>query len=386
MQKTGKLELTWVGKYDEKIVEPRILVEDKSKSYGDPASENMLIHGDNLIALQALQQDYAGKVKCIYIDPPYNTGRAFEHYDDGTEHSIWLSLMRQRLILLRNLLAEDGSIYVNIDFNECHYLKVLMDEVFGRACFQREIIWRIGWLSGFKTAANNYIRNHDTILYYTKNPDGFYFNKENAYNTIKDFQERFNPQAKKEIMKHLTSLGVHNKEAKEFFDFISTVGLPERYPLEDTWNCSIYDKLNSIAVVSFSGEKVSKMLGTDEFKGQKAEALIRRILSVSTRPGDLVLDSFLGTGTTAAVAQKMKRRWIGIEIGNQAYDLAKPRIDKVVDGFDQSGITKLEGWLGGGGYHFYELAPSLLIKNDKLPVYQVNPEYTFEIEAEEGET
>ena len=123
MQKQGKLELTWVGKYEKKKIEPRILVEDKSKSYGDPNNENMLIHGDNLIALQALQQDFAGKVKCVYIDPPYNTGSAFEHYDDGTEHSMWLSFMKQRLELLRNLLTEDGSIYINIDFNECHYLK-----------------------------------------------------------------------------------------------------------------------------------------------------------------------------------------------------------------------------------------------------------------------
>ena len=382
MQKRGKLELTWVGKYDEKKIEPRILVEDKSKSYGDPNSENMLIHGDNLIALQALQQDYAGKIKCIYIDPPYNTGSAFEHYDDGTEHSIWLSLMKHRLELLRNLLTEDGSIYINIDFNECHYLKVLMDEVFGRDCFQREIIWRIGWLSGFKTAANNYIRNHDTILYYTKNPDGFYFDKEKAYNTPKDFQERFNDASKKEIIKKLIDLGVSKQEADEFFDFVATVGLPKRYPLEDTWNSSIYDKLNSIAVVSFSGEKVSKMLGSDEFKGQKAEALIKRILSISTQPGDLVLDSFLGTGTTSAVAQKMGRRWIGIEMGNQAYELAKPRLDKVIDGTDQSGISKSVDWHGGGGYHFYELAPSLLVKNEKLPVYQINPEYTFEMLCE----
>ena len=114
MQKKGKLELTWVGKYDEKEIEPRILVEDKSKSYGDPNSENMLIHGDNLIALKALEQDYAGKIKCIYIDPPYNTGSAFEHYDDGVEHSIWLNLMYQRLIIMKNLLTLDGTIWMQM--------------------------------------------------------------------------------------------------------------------------------------------------------------------------------------------------------------------------------------------------------------------------------
>ena len=361
MNSKQKLELIWDGKEKHPRMESRILVEVPEKSYhakekGDnDIFDNMLIHGDNLLALKALEQDFTGKVKCIYIDPPYNTGNAFVRYDDALEHSIWLNLMRERLEILYKLLTDDGSIYVNIDFNECHYLKILMDEIFGRECFQREIIWRIGWLSGFKTAANNYIRNHDTILYYTKKEKGFYFNKENAYNAFDDFQERFNDTSKKEIIQRLKNLNVDDKEAKDFFDFISKVGLPERYPLEDTWNCSIYDKLNSIAVVSFSGEKVSKMLGEPELKGQKAEALIRRILSISTEPGDIVLDSFLGTGTTAAVAHKMGRRWIGIEIGNHAYTLCKPRLEKVIDGEDNAGITFKENWKGGGGFRFYEL-------------------------------
>lgn len=132
MQKTGRLELTWVGKYNEPVLEPRILLEDKSKSHGDPQSENMLIHGDNLIALQALQQDYAGRIKCIFIDPPYNTGAAFEHYDDNVEHSTWLSLMKSRLVLLHQLLADNGTIFIQIDDNEQAYLKVLCDEIFGR--------------------------------------------------------------------------------------------------------------------------------------------------------------------------------------------------------------------------------------------------------------
>lgn len=121
MQKSGRLELTWVGKYDDKVIEPRILLEDASKSYGDPSSENMLIHGDNLIALRALQQEYAGRIKCIYIDPPYNTGSAFQQYDDSVEHSIWLSLMRDRIVLLHSLLSEDGSIWISLDDNEVHY-------------------------------------------------------------------------------------------------------------------------------------------------------------------------------------------------------------------------------------------------------------------------
>src|SRR5690606_19892726 len=155
----------------------RLLEPVASLSYGDPDSPNMLIEGDNLDALKALLPYYAGQVKCIFIDPPYNTRSAFEHYDDNLEHSQWLSMMYPRLELLRELLAEDGSIYVAIDYNEAHYLKVLMDEVFGRKNFQREIIWRIGWLSGYKTMAKNYIRNHDTILYYSKNVEKTYFNK-----------------------------------------------------------------------------------------------------------------------------------------------------------------------------------------------------------------
>lgn len=187
-----------------------------------------------------------------------------------------------------------------------------------------------------------------------------YFNKNAAYNTREDFQERFNGTAKKEIITRFVGEGLTKRKAEELFEFVATIGLPDRYPLEDTWNCSAYDKLNSIAVVSFSGEKVSKMLGTAEFKGQKAEALIRRVLSVSTEPGDIVMDSFLGTGSTAAVAQKMNRRWIGVEIGNQAYDMAAPRLKKVIDGSDGSGITSVENWKGGGGFRFYELGEAIL--------------------------
>lgn len=371
--------LRWLG--DEKArgsltnVAMKILREDKSLSYSvktnslfsaNVTTNNVLVHGDNLEALKALLPFYAGRVRCIFIDPPYNTGSAFEHYDDNLEHSIWLNLMYPRLKLLKEFLTEDGSIYVCIDFNEAHYLKAIMDEIFGRSCFQREIIWRIGWLSGFKTVANNFIRNHDTILYYTKNATGFYFNKNAAYNTREDFQERFNGAAKKEIITRFVGEGLTKRKAEELFEFVATIGLPDRYPLEDTWNCSAYDKLNSIAVVSFSGEKVSKMLGTAEFKGQKAEALIRRVLSVSTEPGDIVMDSFLGTGSTAAVAQKMNRRWIGVEIGDQAYDMAAPRLKKVIDGSDGSGITSVENWKGGGGFRFYELGEAILKEDGTL--------------------
>lgn len=374
MAKQQKLELTWIGKGDQPRLEPRILIEDPDKSFGEAGSGNMLIHGDNLLALKALQQDYAGRIRCIFIDPPYNTGAAFTHYDDGIEHSIWLNLMKQRLELLRDLLTPDGSIYISIDFNEVHYLKVLMDEIFGRDCFQREIIWRMGWLSGFKTGAKNYIRNHDTILYYTRNPEGYYFNKAKAYIPREEFNERYNSGQKKEILELLTSQGLEKDIADEVYAQISTLGLPERYPMEDTWNSSVYDKLNSINVVSFAGEKVSKMLGVAELKGQKSEALIRRILDISTEPGDYVLDSFLGTGTTAAVAHKMGRKWIGIELGDHANTHALPRLQKVVDGSDNSGVTSICKWKGGGGFSFYELAPSLL-SQDQFGNWVISKDY-----------
>lgn len=363
MSQKQRLELTWVGKYDQPNLEPRILIEDPSKSYGDKRTENMLIYGDNLLALKALEQDFTGKIKCIFIDPPYNTGSAFELYDDSVEHSIWLSLMKPRLEILRNLLSDDGSLYVSIDFNETHYLKVLLDEIFGRGCFQREIIWRMGWLSGFKTGAKNYIRNHDTVLFYTKEPNSYYFNKEKAYTRREDYVERYNSAQIKEILTELEKLNVSKDDAQNFVDFISTIGLPERYPMEDTWNCGQYDKLNSINVVSFSGEKVSKMLGVAELKGQKSEALIKRIIDISTEPGDFVLDSFLGTGTTAAVAHKMHRKWIGIELRDHANTHCRPRLVKVVEGADNAGITKAVNWKGGGGFKYYELAPSLLRKD-----------------------
>lgn len=363
-----RLELTWIGKEERPRLEPRILLEDEEKSYHAQAHvtdhdifDNILIHGDNLLALKALEQEFSGKVKCIFIDPPYNTGSAFEHYDDGVEHSLWLSLMRDRLELLRTLLTPDGSIFVSIDYNEVHYLKILMDEVFGRENFQREIIWRIGWLSGYKTTANNFIRNHDTVLYYSRDHNKAFFRK--IYIEREAFPPRFNDASLKELQTNLLERGLSKSDVTSFLKVASETGLPERYPLEDTWNCSIYDRLNSIAVVSFSGESVSKMLGVEELKGQKSEALIQRILDSVTEPGDLVLDSFAGTGTTGAVAQKMGRRWIMVELGKHCDTHIVPRLRKVINGDDRAGITSVASWKGGGGFRYYELAPSLLEKD-----------------------
>jgi adenine-specific DNA-methyltransferase len=315
--------------------------------------ENLIIKGNNLLALHSLKKEFAGKVKLIYIDPPYNTDNDTFKYNDRYNHSTWLTFMKNRLEEAKILLSNDGSIYVNIDYNEVHYLKVLMDDIFGKNSFQREIIWRIGWLSGYKTIAKNYIRNHDTILFYTKSPDEFLFNK--LYNTIDDFAEKFNTDNKKEIVKNLMSFGVNKNDAKKLADRFSKLGFPDKYPLEDTWNCSIYDKLNSIAVVSFSGEKVSKMLGVDEIKGQKSEALLKRIINTSTNVGDIVLDYHLGSGSTAAVAHKLNRQYIGVEQMDYIEDTAVARLSKVISG-EKSGISKEVNWKGGGDFIYCELA------------------------------
>lgn len=331
-------------------------------------SENLLIKGNNLIAMHSLKHQFAGRVRLIFIDPPYNTGNDTFAYNDNFNHSTWLTFMKNRLEIAKELLTEDGSIYVSIDSNEVHYLKVLMDEIFGRECFKREIIWRIGWVSGFKSGENikNYIRNHDTILYYTKDPNNFVFNKEKAYNEFEDYQEIFNDDNKRNIKKKLKELNVSDKDSKDFIEYIAKLGLPERYPLEDTWNCSIYDKLNSIAVVSYSGEKVSKMLGVDEIKGQKAEKLIQRIIEVSSNKGDIVMDFHVGTGTTCAVAHKMGVQYIGIEQMDYVEDTTEERLKKVISGKDNSGITRDVNWKGGGDFIYCELAQFNQIAAQKI--------------------
>lgn len=285
--------------------------------------DNLIIKGNNLLALHSLKRRYAGKVKLIYIDPPYNTGNDSFGYNDSFNHSTWLTFMKNRLEVAKTLLRDDGAIYVQLDYHQVHYAKILMDEVFGEKNFQREIIWRIGWLSGYKTKDNNWIRNHDTILYYSKNFNSLKFKK---YYLQKD----------------------------DFKSFASDK--VERYPIEDVWNANEYDDLNSIAIVSFSGETVSKMLEPeDEVKGQKSEKLIERIIKAHTTEGEIVLDFFAGTGTTAAVAHKLGRKYIVCEQIDKHINIACRRMTKVIDG-EQSGISKRNNWQGGGSFVYCELA------------------------------
>lgn len=426
-RKLQKLELTWVGKYDEQQpLEPRILIENPEYSYGEVETDvlpngkqwkgNMLIHGDNLLALKALEQDYAGQVKCIYIDPPYNTGNAFEHYDDGVEHSIWLSLMRERLILLRNLLSEDGSIWISIDDDEQAYLKILMDEVFGRKNFINNVIWEkkyapsndAKWLSD----------GHDFIMVYAKRKDIWRPNllprseKQNVYYKYDDHDGRGLWRSDNVLVKTFSQSGVfaiiNPNTGQEFYPPEGSCyrfneetaqrllsenrlyfgkdgkGAPQlkRYlsEVKKGVTCLTIWKRDDVDDNQKAKSEVRVFNSSDVFETPKPERLIERVLTLGSNPGDLVLDSFLGSGTTAAVAQKMGRKYIGVELGNHAYTHCVPRLKKVTDGTDQGGISKAQNWKGGGGFRFYELAPSLL-KEDKFGNLVINKEYNADMLA-----
>ena len=417
MEKKGKLELTWVGKYEEEKLEPRILIEDKSKSYGDPDTENMLIHGDNLLALKALENKFRGRVKCIYIDPPYNTGSAFAQYDDNLEHSIWLSMIRKRLLILKELLSEDGTIWISIDDDEQAYLKVLCDEIFMRSNFVSNVIWEkkfspqndAKWLSD----------SHDFILVYAKNKnlwkpnllprtagmDSRYKNPDNDPRgpwTSSDFTARtYSGNTDYPITTPSGRVVTPTKSrswisSKEEFDRLVSdnriwFGINgNNVPRKKTFLSEVKSgsvpmtiwKYEDVGSTQDAKKEVKQINPEDPFATPKPEKLIERILEIATKPGDIILDSFLGSGTTIAVAHKMNRRWIGVEIGEQAYNQCKLRLDKVIDGNDGLGISKKLGWQGGGGYKFYELAEPLLVKNKVLPVYQINPSYTWDMVCE----
>ncbi|WRA07240.1 site-specific DNA-methyltransferase [Helicobacter pylori] len=310
---------------------------------------NYLIKGNNLIALHSLKKKFAKQVKCIYIDPPYNTGNDSFNYNDNFNHSSWLVFMKNRLEAAREFLSDDGSIYINLDYNEVHYCKVLMDEIFKRENFRSEIIWRMGFLSGYKTAAKKYIRNHDTILFYSKS-DNYLFNK--TYIENKDFLQLL---TKNEVQNAFKKFSFPQEKVDDFLTFINHENRGEKYPLEDTWNSNKWDKLNSIAIDS-SVSRVDETIVIDDenFKGQKPESLIQRILEVSTNENDLVLDFFAGSGTTCAVVHKMKRRYIGIEQMDYIETITKERLKKVIEG-EQGGISKKCDFKGGGSFVYAEL-------------------------------
>lgn len=459
MTKKQKLELTWIGKEQRPRLEPRILLEDCAKSYhasqrvsdGD-IFDNRLIFGDNLLALKALEQEFTGKVKCIYIDPPYNTGSAFEHYDDGLEHSIWLGLMRDRLEILKRLLANDGLIFVQIDDNEMAYLTILMDEIFGRPNRVNIICVKMSEATGVKMthATKRFPKLKEYVLVYKKTetpelkPIKIQLESWNSeYKEILLGIEEQELQAIKEMMDEdasnqesleKTVVLLRNTKIVSLSSYFKQQAIPEKeqdsFRWANAWRIaqavgagSIKERAKTARIES---QDISALLSAQKklylFKsnfdenskdpririifadkylqynpgdfwtdiktsggvgqeggvlfpnGKKPESLIHRIIHTSTNPNDLVLDSFAGSGTTGAVAHKMGRRWIMIELGEHCHTHIIPRLKKVIDGQDQGGISKAVEWKGGGGFRYYSLAPSLLEK-DKWGNWVISKEY-----------
>lgn len=441
----NKLELTWYGKDEPIRVEPRLLIEDTalSNTAADPDTQNMLIHGDNLLALKALESKFAGQVKCIYIDPPFNTGQAFENYDDNLEMSIWLDLMRSRLQIIHTLLKDDGTLFVHIDDQNLPYLTLLLDEIFGKQNRLYLITFKQGAATGHKAINPGCVTTTNFILIYSKSkehwhPNRLYTNRGsrdkrygNFITNINDPFPSWNLITLTEAFAEERKLSI--KEARAFIkrypeqmdQFVlehcksviqlvnpdyNSVGAETRAMIDESRNkpneilrqvrdgySDIYllngkriifyrDKLKKVDGEYVPGEPLTTLWddllsnnlhnegGVNFPKGKKPEALIKRCIELSSDLGDIVLDSFLGSGTTAAVAHKMKRRWIGIEMGKQAYTHCKPRIDDAIANNDASGITKSVDWQGGGGYRFYEVAPTLISK-DAFDEYVINEDY-----------
>ena len=426
-----KLELTWVGKDHRPRLEPRILLEEKERTYTATARvsdndqfENMLIFGDNLLALKALATDekVKGQVKCIFIDPPYNTGSAFEHYDDGMEHSLWLSMMRERLELLRELLSEDGSLWISIDDNESHYLKVLCDEIFGRKNFVSDVIWEKS--DSPRMDAKAFSSRHDHVLVFARNIDKLYLDR--IQTDIQKHYNRVDQEGRRYYTKPLRAMGGQGDTRASrptlYFGLTAPDGsivYPKKQDdVDGAWRWrkekieaeaeridwvqgrsgwTPYYRIYAEADSSRPPETIWTHIDTgsnrtskaevkvfnpeDPFSTPKPELLLQRIIHLATQPGDLVLDSFAGSGTTGAVAQKMGRRWIMVELGEHANTHIIPRMQKVIDGSDQGGISQAVEWKGGGGFRYYRLAPSL-IKYDVRGNPVINPEYNAEMLAE----
>ncbi|WP_458735656.1 site-specific DNA-methyltransferase [Zobellella taiwanensis] len=463
-----KLELTWIGKDKRPRLEPRIFLEDKNLSYqAEPENlaaeavqqdsqqprayhDNLLIHGDNLLALKALEQQYSRKVKCVYIDPPFNTGEAFENYDDGLEHSQWLSLMRDRLEIIHKLISDDGAIFVHIDDNELGYLIVLLDEIFGRQNKVSVVTFKQGSATGHKSINPGLVTTTNYILIYAKSKSQwkpnrvytarerdarysqFILNYEGGYEnwSLCTLSEAFSKEygkPQKELKKELGSkyeealgafvLNNSHKVVQPARPDYNSVGQNVRDAIDESKNNPdkvIYlerkgyedmyfrngqrwlfykNKLKGVDGELVAGEPLTNLWadilsnnlhkegGVKFPKGKKPEFLIKRILELCTSEGDIVLDSFSGSGTTAAVAHKMKRRWISIELRDQAFTHIQPRLRNIVSGKDKDGVSKVVNWQGGGGFRYLKLAPSLL-KKDSWGNWIINKEYNPEMLAE----
>lgn len=462
MSKT-RLELTWIGKQNQQRLEPRILIEDPMKAHHAPyrvgdmdVFDNRLVFGDNLLALKALEQEFAGKIKCIYIDPPFNTGQAFEHYDDGLEHSTWLSMMSARIEIIYRLLAPEGALFVHLDQEENHYLKVLLDEMFNRPNFLGQIAYERSGVSGIGQGGSFLVNTHEYILCYardrarfkavdnrgatplalkdmkrynrvfvsagtrkevarfvapsTRQPVVIYRHENYKIDTIslRKAEER-SEEILAQYLDHLAGIfrNTSIQEENEFqsrilsqcddglysADYLVSRGMKEgqqitAYYLDKqvfAWladTAEVRDgqvvKTNKLSDFWPHGDIPKADLANEgdvEFRrGKKPEALLRRLLELATSPGDWVLDSFAGSGTTGAVAHKMGRRWIMVELGEHCHTHIIPRLKEVIEGKDSSGVTEAVGWKGGGGFRYYRLAPSLLEK-DQFGNWVINRKY-----------
>ena len=476
MSNKQKLELTWIGKENRPRLEPRILLEDPDKSYHAPHRvtekdifDNLLIFGDNLLALKALEQEFAGKIKCIYIDPPYNTGQAFDHYDDGIEHSIWLSLMKERLEILKALLATDGTLFCQLNDDEMAYGKVLLDEVFGRNNFLNQVSVKMKQTAGASGGGEDkrLKKNIEYILIYARDkdgPNGFrkfndVFDEEDLFEIIDEMESEGKSWkytsillekgsfieertildgagepirikkyrgVKRTTINALLRQGQKRETAyTENFEFIfsdTNAQTSIRTRIIEEFGALNDDELLEAQYIPKSGRdkgqvvqhyyisptirrviwlkdttvkkgaklkklekagtywegfplnNLTKEGGVQFPNGKKPEALLMKVLDLSTSPGDIVLDSFAGSGTTGAVAHKMGRRWIMVELGEHCHTHIIPRLKKVIDGADQGGITKAMDWKGGGGFRYFRLAPSLLEK-DKWGNWIISKDY-----------
>ncbi len=422
-----KLELTWIGKENRPRLEPRILLEDPDKSYHaqhrvteHDLFDNRLIFGDNLLALKALEQEFAGKIKCIFIDPPYNTGSAFEHYDDGIEHSIWLSLMRDRFEILHRLLSDDGLFWLQLDDNEVFYAKVVLDEICGRANFISSVVWQKVFAKKNKAIISS---SHDTILVYAKNIS---LVRRNLLSRNEEQTKAFkNPDNDHRGHWQSVAYSVQSEDAEKRAAYRYPIKLPSGRsvmpPTGRHWN-GLPDRTQSLrddnrlwfgqdgdnaprlkvflsevqeGIVPDSWwthqecgnnqaakkEMLNLFPMQEPFSTAKPEKLLKRVIEISTSPGEIIFDSFAGSGTTGAVAHKMGRRWIMVELGEHCHTHIIPRLKKVIDGEDHGGITQAVNWQGGGGFRYFRLAPSLLEK-DKWDNWVINKQYNAAMLAE----
>jgi adenine-specific DNA-methyltransferase len=447
-------------------LEPRLLVQLESVGQVNPDNlddlyeqgDNLLIKGDNLLALKALERHFAGKIKCIYIDPPFNTGNAFEHYDDGLEHTIWLSMMKARLEILRRLLREDGIIFVHIDNSEQPYLRVMMDEIFGRKNFLSQIAWERSGAAGIGQGATYAVNTTEYILVYARSFENINVRRYRvggpiSLKTMKQYNKILVNEGERKLIEEFTAksngelvqiyrhanfevrrISFRNFEqreseirslyAEQFQKIFRTTNpqeentfqreliskmeaglysvdyIPSRGKFEGKrttlyyYNRELFCWLSETALLR--GSEVVKLTNMTDFwrreeipatgiaseggvnmkRGKKPESLVQRIIESVTEPGDWVLDSFLGSGTTAAVAHKLGRKWIGIELGEHAETLCLPRLKRVVSGEDQTGISKQVGWKGGGGFRYCVLGESLFAKDEDTGLVMINPKYT----------